>query len=475
MRPTWVTGAVLGAALWAGGCATNPVTGRTELALISEGQEIAMGQEAAAQVEASIGVVDDTELNAYVQRIGEGLALDSERPSLPWRFRVVDDPTPNAFALPGGFIYVTRGMLSLMNSEAELAAVLGHEIGHVTARHSVQMLSRQQLAQIGLVAGMILVPELAQFGELAGQGLGLLFLSYGRDAERQADDLGFRYALADNYDVHEMPDIFATLGRSSELAGQSPLPSWLSSHPAPAERIERINAMLAELPPATGERISGVQPYFQHLDDLVYGNNPRHGFFRGTTFLHPELRFRLMFPQGFRLANLTSAVQALSEQQDAAIQLTFAQGSASQAANAFVSQQGIRSGQASRETVNGFPAIVVPFEAQTEGGAVAGYAAYIEDGQRTYQLLTYAAGQSIRNYDSAFRATIRSYARESDPSVLNVQPERIEPVRLPSAMSFSQFLQRYPSAIPNEEAALINQVTNASARLPAGTWLKRVR
>lgn len=472
MRRMWA-GAVLGTALFAAGCATNPVTGRTELALISESQEIAMGQQAAADVEASIGVVDDAELNAYVQRVGESLARESERPDLPWRFRVVDDPTPNAFALPGGFIYITRGMLSLMENEAELAGVLGHEIGHVTARHSVQMISRQQLAQIGLIAGMILVPEIAQFGDLAGTGLQLLFLSYGRDAERQADELGYRYSLQQNYDVREMPDIFVSLARSSELAGQSPLPSWLSSHPLPQERIERLSAMLEELPP--GQRTVEAADYFDQIDGLVYGNNPRHGYFQGATFLHPELRFRLEFPQGFRLANLTSAVQAISEQQDAAIQFTFAQGSAAQAANAFRQQQGIRTGQPRSERINNFPAVIVPFEAQTEGGAIAGYAAYIEDGQRTYQLLTYSAAQNIRAYENAFLQTIGSYQRVSDPSVLNAQPERIDAIRLSSSMTFNEFMRRYPSGIDADELALINQVTNLSAQLPAGSWVKRVQ
>src|SRR5690606_28826715 len=123
-------------------------------------------------------------------------------------------------------------------------------------------------------------------------------------------------------------------------AGQSPLPSWLSSHPMPQERIERLNAMLAEVPP--GQRATEAATYYEHIDGLVYGENPRHGFFRGSTFLHPELRFRLEFPQGFRTANMTSAVQAISQQQDAAIQFTFAQGSAAQAANTFRQQQGIR-------------------------------------------------------------------------------------------------------------------------------------
>jgi len=472
MRRTWA-GAVLGTMLFAAGCATNPVTGRTELALISESQEIAMGQQAAEEVEASIGVVDDAELNAYVQRVGETLARASERPHLPWRFRVVDDPTPNAFALPGGFIYVTRGMLSLMENEAELAGVLGHEIGHVTARHSVQMISRQQLAQIGLIAGMILVPEIARFGDLAGTGLQLLFLSYGRDAERQADDLGFKYSLQQNYDVREMPDIFQSLARSSELAGQSPLPSWLSTHPLPQERIERISAMLTEVTPA--DRRLETAAYMQRVDGLVYGQNPRQGFFQGSTFLHPELRFRLDFPQGFQLANLPSAVQAISERQDAVVQFTFAEGSAAQAASAFRQQQGVRTGQARSEWINNIPAVIMPFEAQTEGGALAGYAAYIEDGQRTYQLLAYSAAQNIRAYENAFLATINSYQRVSDPAVLNRQPAKISAVRLPSAMTFNEFMRRYPSSIDAQELALINQITNLSAQIPAGTWLKRVQ
>jgi len=118
-------------------CATNPVTGKRELSLVSEQQEIQMGQEGAQQVAQEIGLINDQALQQYVQGIGAAIAAKSERPNLPWTFRVVDDPSPNAFALPGGFIFVTRGLLGLMNNEAELASVVGHEIGHVTARHSV--------------------------------------------------------------------------------------------------------------------------------------------------------------------------------------------------------------------------------------------------------------------------------------------------------------------------------------------------
>jgi len=191
-------------------CATNPATGKRQIALISEEQEIAMGREADQQVQQQLGLYPDQELQAYVNRVGQKLAAASERPNLPWTFRVVDDPVVNAFALPGGHIYVTRGLLTHLTSEAELASVIGHEIGHVTGRHSVEQMSKAQLAQIGLIAGMIVKPELARYGDLATQGLQLLFLKYSRDDERQADGLGLRYMYQQNYDPREMPAVFST-------------------------------------------------------------------------------------------------------------------------------------------------------------------------------------------------------------------------------------------------------------------------
>ena len=167
-----------------------------------------MGREYDQDVAASIGLYADSGLQRYIQQFGARLAATSERPNLPWSFHVVDDPVVNAFALPGGFIYVTRGILAHLNSEAELAGVVGHEIGHVTARHSVSQMSKQQLAQIGLAVGTIASPEFERFGALASAGLGVLFLKYSRDAERQADDLGLRYMRRVNYDPREMPHVF---------------------------------------------------------------------------------------------------------------------------------------------------------------------------------------------------------------------------------------------------------------------------
>ena len=205
----------MAAAVGVAACATNPATGRRQISLVSESQEKRMGQQADQEVAASIGLYPETNLQAYVQRIGEGLAAHSERPGLAWTFRLVDDPAVNAFAIPGGYVYVTRGLMSHLTSEAELAAVMGHEIGHVTARHTVSMISKAQLANVGLILGMILRPELQNYGNLAEAGLSVLFLKYSRDAERQADDLGLRYVTRGGYDPRPMADVFTTLERVS--------------------------------------------------------------------------------------------------------------------------------------------------------------------------------------------------------------------------------------------------------------------
>lgn len=469
---TLAAGAAAAAAV--SGCAVNPVTGERQLSLISEGQEIRMGEDYARQVEASIGLVDDDALQAYVSGIGKTLAAGSERPQLPWRFAVVDDPTPNAFALPGGFIYVTRGLLSLMDSEAELAAVIGHEIGHVTARHSVSQMSRQQIAQLGLGLGMIFVPAVAEVGDLAGAGLQLLFLKYGRDDEHQADELGFRYAFANHYDVRQMSDVFRSLERAGENAGSSGVPSWLSTHPFPAERIERTNQRVAALERPLPELNTGEAEYMGQIDAVVYGTNPRNGYFRGAAFLHPELRFRIDLPEGWQYQNMTQAVMAGSPQQDALIQLTLAQGTPEAAARQFLSQQGIRGTAPTRETVNGLSAVSARFEAQTEDAVLRGDALYIAHGGDTYQILAYTRAARFSDYEPVFRRSLGSFARLTDAQALGVQPDRIEVVRVPENMTLAQFNQRYPSEIDITELALINQLSGPDQTIPAGTRVKRV-
>lgn len=464
----------LAAVVTAAGCATNPVTGRRELALISAEQEVAMGREGAAQVEQSIGLVDDAALQQYVHRIGTALAARSQRPDLPWTFRVVDDPTPNAFALPGGFIFITRGLLALMDNEAELAGVLGHEIGHVTARHSVQQLSRAQLAQVGLGIGAVLSPTVARLGDLAGTGLQLLFLKYGRDDERQADDLGFDYALAGGYDVSEMDDVFAALQRVGEASGQSPLPSWLATHPDPGERIQRMQARVAAMQQPAGQLRAERAAFLARVDGLVFGENPRQGFFRQGVFVHPELRFTLALPQGWQAQNTPQAVVAVSPQKDAVVQLTLAAGASPEdAARRFLGQQGIQAGQAVATTVNGVPAVASYFQAQTEQGVLGGLVAFFGYGGRTFQVLGYSPAERLPAVDAEIRRTLGSFAPLTDPALLGVQPARLDVVTLSAPTTVAELARRYPG-VSADVLALLNQASGPEATLPAGAQAKVV-
>ena len=453
-------------------CATNPATGQRQLSLISEAQEIQLGRESAQAVRATLGFVDDQALQAYVQKIGKGQAAISERPNLPWEFHVVDDATPNAFALPGGFIYITRGMLNLMTSEAELAGVVGHEIGHVTARHSVNQVSKQQLAQLGLGLGGIFFPEVRPFGSLLGAGLELLFLKYSRDDEREADELGFEYMRKQGYDVSEFDDVFAALQRVGEES-RSALPGFLATHPAPAERVERAQARAAAVGPQPNARVAR-EPYLRQIDNLVYGKDPRDGFFREGRFYHPRLRFQLTFPSGWQTENLTQAVVAVAPENRAVLQLTLAQGGPDAAYQRFFSQQGVARGRSVQDRINGNPAVMSEFQAQTEQGVVQGLVGFISHDNRTYQVIGYTPASIYGNYGAGMEATIRSFAPVSDPSILNVQPLRMDIVQTPGAITVDEFARRFDSAVPPSTLALINQVPGPDSRLPAGLLVKRV-
>ena len=228
-------------------CATNPVTGEKELMLVSESQEIEMGRQAAQQVPQELGLVDNRELTSFVASQGNQIASNSERPDLPWEFQVVDSPVVNAFALPGGFIYLTRGILAHMNSEAEMVGILGHEIGHVTARHSAQQLSRMQLTNIGLGLGMVFVPEVRPYGDLLQTGLGLMFLKFGRDDEREADRVGLDLMRRAGWDGRGMVELFDILRRESARDPRS-VETFFSSHPSPRDRIAQLQTEVARRP-----------------------------------------------------------------------------------------------------------------------------------------------------------------------------------------------------------------------------------
>jgi len=456
-------------------CATNPVTGKRELALISEGQEIQMGQEARDQVIASIGLVPDSAVQRYVSGLGLSMARTSERPNLPWSISVIDDPMVNAFALPGGPVFITRGILSHMNSEAQLVSVLGHEIGHITAKHSVAQMSQAQLGQIGIIAATIAKPGLAQFGELASQGLGVLFLKFGRDAEKQSDELGFLYMTKAGYDPNEMAAMFRTLERmGAGSEGEGRVPEWLSTHPDPGNRVQATMQRIAATTLPAGLKVER-DAFLQHTDGIIFGENPRQGFFRQSQFLHPDLKFQLDFPAGWKTQNTMTAVIGVSTQQDAMIALELAGNTTpSQGLSQFLSQQGVQAQGTSSSPINGLQASSAAFTAQTQQGTVTGNVAYISLDAQTYRIMAYTPSQMYGNYRGVFSQSLGSFRRLTDPAALAVQPVRVHLVRLPRSMTITEFNQSYPSKIPVAQVALINGV-EPTTQIPAGTLVKRVQ
>jgi predicted Zn-dependent protease len=454
------------------GCATNPVTGESQLALISEQQEIAMGRQAADEVSRTLGLVDDAGLQRYVARIGNRLAAESERPDLPWQFRVVDDPTPNAFALPGGFIYLTRGMMNLLTSEAELAGVLGHEIAHVTARHAVSQISRQQLAQFGLGLGSIFFPAVQSLSPAIGAGLQLLFLKYSRDDERQADGLGFQYMAQEGYASSEFDDVFAALQRATR-AEDGGIPGWLSTHPAPAERAEAAQGRTAPVGTPAGT-IVRREAYLRQIDGLTYGENPRHGFFRDGTFYHPELRFQVTLPRSWQGRNLAQAVVGVAPQGDAAFELTLVPDAPDQAMAQLARQPGVEVGALSRQRIHGLSALSAQFLARTAQGPVRGVAAFVRHGGRTYQMIGYSSQAQFGYFGRTLGDIVETFGPVRDPRILTVQPQRIDIVQASRSETLQDLARRFDASVPPEQLAVLNHLPASSTRVERGSLVKLV-
>jgi len=451
---------LLVAALAVSGCAVNPATGKNQLMLVSEDQEIAMGRQADSAVVTSIGLYPDPVWQRYIQQFGARIAATSERPGLPWTFRVVDDPAVNAFALPGGFVYVTRGLLAHLTNEAELASVVGHEIGHVTARHTAAEMSKQQLIGLGLTAGSMASSQVAKYAGTASQALGILYLKFSRDDESQADQLGLRYMRRARYDPRQMPEVFRMLERLSTAEGGARLPTWLETHPSPANRVAAISAQIAALPQDFSGTSVNRDSYERLLNGLVFGNNPRQGYSTGSQFFHPDLRFRIAFPQGWALNNGPQAVIAVSPAKDAAIELSqAAEPSADAAARAFVAQQGITSSASTRLSLTGgLPAVSTPFAAATQSGTLRGTVLFVEYGGAVYQIVGYAPEASWPSYQGTAESAELTFQRLTDPAALNVQPQHMDVVTLTRATTIAQLARERASPAAATTLALINQV-----------------
>jgi predicted Zn-dependent protease len=463
----------------AAACATNPVTGQREFTLMSESQEIAMGRESDAQVRVEMGVYNDPELATYVSDIGLRLAKLSERPNLPWQFVVVDQPAINAFALPGGFIYITRGILPFLEDEAALAGVLGHEIGHVTARHSV----RQYTRTIGGVAALgalgVFVPAARPFGQISEQALGLLFLKYGRNDELQADQLGAKYEADGGWDPAGVPGMLSTLGLLDEANGdRKGVPNWLSTHPEPLARVAEIKPLVSQLTAGRSNFVTNREALERRIDGVIYGDNPDQGVTRGSTFMHPPLRFRIDFPPKWEVANSPQQVVAKAPDADVFMLLQGVTKPAGQTARdvalAHMEAAGFRSVSGDRTTINGLDAFVGVYQGQIEGlGDVTMRAAHIAHGGSYYLVAGLVAPGTFEGVDGTFMTAIRSFRPLTAAEAEAIRPSRIDFYTVRDGDTWESLAQRSAGAIKPSTLAVMNH-SSPDAAPRAGARIKIV-
>lgn len=455
--------------LLAAACSFNPATGRLQLTTVSEGQEVALGQENDAQVVAALGLYEDERLSAMVTAVGNELAAQTERPGLPWTFRVLDDPTVNAFALPGGYVYVTRGLLVHLQSEQELAAVLGHEIGHVTARHGVVQLRKTKVAAASVGVFRIIDPNLRHVGGIAAGTAGLALLKHSRNDELEADALGLRYTGQAGYAPAAAVAVFDVLVGVGRTEAGGRVPSWLSTHPEPELRRTRVQSLAPGEPP-------GPEPEFlAKLDGVIYGDDPREGLLVGTTFAHPREGFAIDLPEGWKASHEGGRVMAVAPDEAALLVLTPTEAeSASKALAEFFADGSITRGEQWDGAVGGFAVASAGFSISSSDGGVAGLLAFIDYDEDTVLALA-AMGPAV-DWPGRLPAVAACFAsfRRASLALREVEPLRVRLTTLPAASTLAALQEQRPSSIDLPHLALLNAVDDPAVSLPAGTVVKRV-
>jgi len=467
-------------------CSVNPVTGGRDFVLMSESEELALGRQHSQQVLAQYRVYDDRSLQRYIQSVGESLAAVSHRNTLSYRFTLLDSTEVNAFALPGGYIYITRGLLAYLNSEAELAAVLGHELGHVTARHSVRQHSLSTTANIigGLVSAASGVREIGQLSQVLGTGI---VKGYGREHELEADGLGVEYLVRAGYPASAMRKVISIL-KNQELfdkqlaaeQGRKPRAyhGVFSSHP---DNDTRLQEVLSRAPANATVSWPSRQDeaFLRRLVGLTYADSEQDGVIKGGTFYHADLDFKIDFPKGWLIKNEQNSVLAMAPMNDALLQLSMEsrpQGlSPRQFLRAKLEQAVVLSEKALK--VTGRIAHSALISGKTPYGVGKMRVAVVFDGARAF--VFYAAvkkANEFNHFDKKFLSGIQSFAKLTRSDRRLAKPLTIQLMRLGSRTnSLSSAIKR--SLIPHhaeEQIKLLNNIFSAGA-LKSGDLIKIVR
>ncbi|MBT9393614.1 M48 family metalloprotease [Hymenobacter sp. NST-14] len=435
------------------------------------------------QVVAQFGLLNNPALQKFIDVKGQQMAAVSDRASYGYQFTILDSPMINAFAAPDGNVYFTRGIMAHFNNEAQFAGVLGHEIAHITAKHGQKQQTRSTLASGALLLGSILSKRVASVAQPLSQGVGLVFLKYGRDDERESDKLGVAYASKIGYDAAPMADFFLTLQRQEQASGAGGTPTFLSSHPNSADRYTTVKQLAAQAKQNAGGRTLTVNrnSYLRMLEGLPYGDDPRQGFVESNVFYHPELKFQFPVPQGWQHQNSPSQFQ-MAEPNGKAVQiLTLAPGATlEQAGQALAKQLNLNSPQASRTTINSFPALAIQGDQvgqnqQGQQGVTASTLSYIiQDGKTMYALIGLCGPGTLGSYGATFQRTAQGFRRLTDASKLNRQSEKIRIRTAKAGQTLAQALAANGvSSKRYEELAILNGMKTTD-KLSAGTLFKVV-
>ena len=408
-------------------CATNPATGKKEITLMTEQQELELGREAAAEVERQMPAYQDDRLQRYVSDIGMRLARASERPRLPWQFTIVDASAVNAFALPGGYVYITRGILPYLNDESELAGVLGHEIGHVTARHSVRQYTKQSAGELGLLTLGIFVPSVYPFTGLGGSALGVFFLKYSRDDEVEADRLGVGYAADQGWDPHGVANMLTTLSRLDEATDRHGIPNWLSTHPQPEARVERVSATVKSQTGTRQDWTTNRDDYLQRLDGMIFGDDPDDGIVRDNVFLHPSMRLSVEFPLDWPINNGKEQVVAKNPSADEYMVLQMierVQGrSLDEVADRQMSKMGWKPRSRGATKVNGLDAVLGVYDGSVSKlGSVTAHVLHVAIGRRVFLLAGIAKRDRFAEADRQFAPALQTVRELSAREASSLRP-----------------------------------------------------
>ena len=462
-------------------CAVNPVTGKKQLMLMTEEQEIAMGSNYDPSVISTFGLYENEELLNFITEKGNELARISHRPNLEYHFRILDSPVVNAFAVPGGYIYFTRGILAQFNSEAELIGVLGHELGHVTARHSASQQSKQQLGQLALIGGLVISPQFRYFADYAMQGMQLLFLKFSRDNETESDRLGVEYSSKIKYDANQMADFFQVLQKMQLNSEQGGVPTFLSTHPDPGDRYNKVQNEAKEWQDSLkyNEWLVNRDNYLKRIDGIVYGEDPRQGYVESNIFYHPDLKFKFPFPKGWQLVNTPLQVQIAPEDGKAIIILTLSQqDSLQQAVDTNIDKLSLTVIERKSIEVNGFPAIAlqskqIPQDTQSNAQDTIRLQSYFIQYNKNIYIFHGITFDSIyETHRQNFTTTMGEFSRLTDPAKLNKKPERIRIKEVQRSGSVADVLGYY--GVPESQKkniALLNNM-NLSDRLAKGDLIK---